>query len=635
MPNYRVGKNLQSAASFTFPTETLPLRGSTPVTITSPSPDRVQLSRTPIGPGSSSISVLAGPQFYVRALSDQGSVRLTLSSEGYAETTSEIFLTPAGFLLTSSGGFPLTPFSAPVALGIQPVSIDPSGAITGQGIRGDLPDVTVQLANSNPEVGVLRQTSVTFHAGDFSQRTELRPLTAGTTTVTLEPPAGFEPVPGRAGLTLTVSTPSLSFSTTNVFLGKDLQVENQVRSDSALPTPVTVTITSRDPARVLVSKARGTFGSGAITLSLPTESQFFLQALGGDGAAVVDVSGPGFRGGTMTVQLYPSGFVVNLPSGIFTPFSQPRQVTVSVAPLDPVTLASFGGGFPSATLRAGFAPVNVNVSSSDPTVGVITTSSLVFSAGDFSKLTTLRPLKVGTTSVSTSVPAGFSQPSTGNTQVVLITEPRIALSRARVGKDLQTGHSFRLNAPAPAGGLTMQLRSTDPSRLLLSISPTVAGAAGISVPVPANTDTASFVLHGLAGSGTVQVVASAPGFVDSSVDMDCYPSGFVFAPTNPVIPADRVSSPPTILAGLLDPLTLQFIQQAEIRRGISPVRVDVTSSNPSVIVVENSPLLFSPGEIQKPLQIRAVAPGDATLTLSTPAGFTTPSQGRELTLTVQ
>jgi hypothetical protein len=62
--------------------------------------------------------------------------------------------------------------------------------------------------------------------------------------------------------------------------------------------------------------------------------------------------------------------------------------------------------------------------------------------------------------VSITAPAGFATPST--MQQILTTVPGITLSLKPVGKDLQTPMTFRLSAPAPAGGMAVTIKSADP-----------------------------------------------------------------------------------------------------------------------------------------------------------------------------
>jgi hypothetical protein len=58
-----------------------------------------------------------------------------------------------------------------------------------------------------------------------------------------------------------------------------------------------------------------------------------------------------------------------------------------------------------------------------------------------------------------------------------------------------------LEAPAPSGGTTVHLESLDPSQILVSSTPTTAGAPAIDLSVAAGaTQTAIFYIHSAAGA---------------------------------------------------------------------------------------------------------------------------------------
>lgn len=76
--------------------------------------------------------------------------------------------------------------------------------------------------------------------------------------------------------------------------------------------------------------------------------------------------------------------------------------------LDPVTLNVSS----SQQLRGG-ATASVVVSSSDPLVGTISTSPVVFSGGDLQLSTTFQPAGAGSCTVSLTQPAAFDPPSNG------------------------------------------------------------------------------------------------------------------------------------------------------------------------------------------------------------------------------
>ena len=103
-----------------------------------------------------------------------------------------------------------------------------------------------------------------------------------------------------------------------------------------------------------------------------------------------------------------------------------------------------------------------------------------------------------------------------------------------VGRDRQLSNYLVLGAPAPAGGLSLRLTSSN-ADVILSSSATAAGTQTLDITVPAgvsNTSGTPFYVQSLASSGTanvtMQVLTSPnPGFTAGSPYVATLaPSGF-------------------------------------------------------------------------------------------------------------
>jgi hypothetical protein len=279
----------------------------------------------------------------------------------------------------------------------------------------------------------------------------------------------------------------------------------------------------------------------------------------------------------------------------------------------------------------------VDVSSSDTRVGTIMTSPVVFNGGDQSKPTSFHPLASGATVITVGVPPGFTAASAQRQVLATVSTPGIRLSSPSVGRNLQSQASVFLSAPAPRG-LTLTIASTDPSKLLVSSSPRTAGAGSISMSLSAGSSDFSFWVQGLDSNGTVQLTASAPGFNGGSVDVPLYPSGFGFSFVGASVNLSRSFSQFFSVGPLLlDPQSLVPIPSAspQIRAGMPAITVDVTSSDPAVASVVGPSLTFNGGDSQSGVQVRGVAPGTATLSVSVPSGFSEPASSRQVTATVR
>ena len=66
----------------------------------------------------------------------------------------------------------------------------------------------------------------------------------------------------------------------------------------------------------------------------------------------------------------------------------------------------------------------------------------------------------------------------------------------------------------------------------------------------------------------------------------------------------------------------------------APIPVTVTSSAPTVVAVPTGPVYLRGGDSQASFTIRALAPGVATLTITPPAGWSTPSTGNKMLVLV-
>jgi hypothetical protein len=203
-----------------------------------------------------------------------------------------------------------------------------------------------------------------------------------------------------------------------------------------------------------------------------------------------------------------------------------------------------------------------------------------------------------------------------------------------IGRNLQVSQTVTLGAPAPAGGVNVTLTSADPSRLLISTSPTTAGSASMTLPVAAGgTSTAPVYLQALAGIGNVGVNVSAPGYRSRDANMNTFESGFVIvAPAAIATNVVAANTPVTIGARRLG--FFGVVEDEQSIRGGFTVSVPVTSSNPSVGVLVPSSVTIAGGQSSGQTDFDPVGAGSTTLTAGVPADFGAPASGRQITATV-
>jgi hypothetical protein len=236
------------------------------------------------------------------------------------------------------------------------------------------------------------------------------PLAPGITQIGLVTPPGFTTPAALGQISATVVQPAILVGGGTV--GKDLQgVLVGILGAPAPAGGLTVTITSADSSKVLLSTAPTSVGSASIEVLVNPATTlvpaFHVQALDETGTVELTASAPGFASGSSTVSLVPSGFIINSPSSISTTtLSSDTTVVVASTRLDPATHASAG----AQPIRAGLS-VDVELTSSDPSVGAITVSPLTFGPNQGSRMSAFHPLAPGITQIGLVTPPGFTTPA--------------------------------------------------------------------------------------------------------------------------------------------------------------------------------------------------------------------------------
>ncbi len=283
-----LGRNRSCSATPQLATAA-PAGNATVVTLTSSDPSSLLLSTsaTTSGTGSVKVNIPAGgtsaPAVYVQAIKSSGSATITETVPGYNPTTTTINFTPSGF--TVYGGTSTTTLSGTSTVTVYFAQLDPTTlAVTANGItmRPGASAVTVPLKNSDAAVGTLGSSSLLFNPGDTTHSTTFQPVSAGTSIIsfgTITPANYFTPS-NNANTTFTVSAPNsaISFctgnyvssgSTTPVSLGYNRSCASSAQLATAAPSSgVTVTLTSSNPAALLLSTSPTAVGTSSITLNI-------------------------------------------------------------------------------------------------------------------------------------------------------------------------------------------------------------------------------------------------------------------------------------------------------------------------------------------------------------------------------
>ncbi|MBS1874259.1 MAG: hypothetical protein JSU00_13670 [Acidobacteria bacterium] len=404
----RLGKDLQD--SFTVWGDSFS-RESVTLTAASGNPSALLVSASGAAAGKASITIVnpAGqtPRIYVQALGEGGTVPVTLSADGYQDATVQVELSRTVVRLSpvQSSSLTLTPLSAPVQFTAQ-LALNGSNSV--QPLRAGAAPVVVQAMVSDAAVGAAAPSQLTFQPGDSAQALSFQPLAAGFTLLSLSVPAGFaDPLSGRQQL-ITVSPLRLVFGT-GLTVGKNLMRAVTISPSGPLAKDLRVTLSSSDPARLLLSAASADVGAQSVTVNLPAGSgggaQFWIHGLDSQGPVSVTASAAGASASTVPVTLEPSGFRFN-SSTLSALVNGQTSVNVISCSLDPVTLAPDT----DQSLRRGMTPVAVGAVSSNTAI-VPAPASVNWTGGDSVRGLPVTPAAAGSATLTLTQPPGFTAPS--------------------------------------------------------------------------------------------------------------------------------------------------------------------------------------------------------------------------------
>ena len=398
-----------------------------------------------------------------------------------------------------------------------------------------------------------------------------------------------------------------------------------------------MTVTTSAPGVYTIAKDNVTVGTTTLTFTNVTTSYVGTIYVQGQsaGTATLTESAPGYTTGTSTITVRPSGFSFYGSSATFTTttFSAPNSVTVYPVILDPTSLAPINYGYP---LNPGVGPVTLTLTNSNPTVGTLSTATLVYNTNDTSQTFTFKPVSAGTTNIAIgATPAGFSTPSNYTSGTATVTAPIITISNVDAGLNFETAVGLYL-PQTPPNPVTVTVQSNGSQFGLLSKDATTAGSPTLTFTNVTSTYVGTIYIQGV-GIGATTYKMSAPGYTDGSGVITVRESGFAYygSPTF----TTSVSANPyqvTVYPFMLNhgTLTVYNTQTEYISPTFGTVNLAITSSNTAVGTVA-SPLVFAPGSSSLNLSFTPRAAGTSTLTLGVPTGFSPPSQDTTATATVQ
>ncbi len=434
-------------------------------------------------------------------------------------------------------------------------------------------------------------------------------------------------------------------------VGRSLQMAGTVKLAEAAPEAgLRLTVTSDDPSRLLLSTNPDRAGSASIAVIVNPKfresREFWLQGLSDNGSAGYTVTAEGMESAKGIVTLAPSAIVIvgpfKAPTFPSTPRGEAAKITIASVVLNSEHKVE------KEQQIAGGRQVDVAINNSDPKVGKLADSKLTLVGGSSMAVTFFQAAAVGNATLTPAQPQGFTTAAQYASVSVAVNLPGLAIAGdLYVGKDLQTAGALAIGEAAPPGGLKVTLKSSDPSKLVLSEDGVKLGSGTLTITVPEGKFAAPYYLQSLADSGIVTYEATAPGFRSRTARVGLTPSGVIVA-CSYYGPPDEAT---VLRKGALDDNREFFVSLADAKERHTYVAVftaflhpdngraaDITvqalrpgatatvvlkSSNPDVAGVQ-SPVIIEAGRNHAMSRVTPVTKGQTVISINTPSGFATP-----------
>ena len=649
--------------------------GGTLVTLSSSDSTRLVLSTESSRVGSGSIQFTIPPgsnaaSFWYAGLEDQGGTSAVLSAvvNRYASPTPvaiaiDTLALDGGMTtsLTTLGG----DGSGWVNLGSLVGAAGNQSAINETGVRAGGRTYTVTLTSTTPGVALpvvggtaTNGATLTIGPGQSRANFGVRPLSTGTTTFAATALNVVTPVRPSYPPTITVSQPGSSLSVTPR-IAAGLVRQGTLFLGALAPAGGTViTLAVSDSTRLVLSRDAATVGTGTLELTVPAGS----NAIGFWYAGLED------QGGTS------STLTATFPAG---QFASPTPVAIAIDTLaldggmttSLTTLGGDGSGWVNlgslvgaagnqsaineTAVRAGGRTYAVTITSTAPTVAVpvvggVAANGPVLSIGPGQSRANfgVRPLVAGTTTFAMAAPNVITPVRPSFPATITISAPGSSLSlNNRLGAGLAMQGTLFLGAPAPTGGVTVTLTSSDSARLLLAPNLITAGAGRITVTVPQGSNAVGFVAMGLEDvTGNPTVTAQTPGYTDATATIAIEPIGVQWNGASSLTTLSGDGSGAAfvgIISGVAG--NRSVTPEQVIRFGGVARTITLTSSDPAVmlpvvggVAQQRITAVIATGQSRVSVGVRPVAPGVATLAPSG-AGLVqaeSPSLPQSVTVTV-
>jgi hypothetical protein len=287
-----IGRDLQQNMSVSSDGSIKP---QTQLTITSSDPSRLLLAPDANTPGQGSITITS-TGFYAQALSDSGTVNISVSADGYQSGSGVVTLAPSAVVFGNySNQLNLYSNSGTQHLYVSLSQLDPV-SLQPQSAQAPWPGVNlaVTVTSSDPRVLSVSTPSIQFPNQPV---VDIKPVAIGTAILSLGLlPGGISPASGRQ-MVVNIAEPTMLLP--DFTIGRDLAAPVQVSLGSSTPTPTTDLGVYLQPFNVLLSNSATDPGTFGISITIPAGQRvsrpFYLQGRNSTGAATIQNGGGGYN----------------------------------------------------------------------------------------------------------------------------------------------------------------------------------------------------------------------------------------------------------------------------------------------------------------------------------------------------
>lgn len=689
----QVGVGLQEAGSVSLSASQ---HGGADVTITSADPLTLLLDTLPNGPGHPTVTKhlnngVASFTYYYQAVefSQFLPVRITATEPRFVQDTVTVTLAQPGVELLA---LPTTTTTLTGDASIYAQVGLPNGQNTGlarvQNVRGGAPGpLTIAFASRPSGVGTMVDTLsqpagadtataqvvqglyYTPTNGPNGRGVQYRPLAAGTDTVVVSA-VGYLTMTLNGVRQIAVTQPTTNITINSASIGSGLQEAGNAALSASQHGGATITLTSTNPAAILIDTLANGPGHISITKTLPngqTNFTYYAQALEAQtDSAYIRITEPRFISDSVLLRAVQGGIEIQGLVTSTTALTPDNNFYVQIGLLNGQLT-----GLARVQNRRGGAsgPLTATLTSSVASIGSIVDSlsgpngnasgtvriplGLYYSStsGPAFGGVAFHPFLQGTTTVTASLP-GFTTATANGSRVVTVQQPGITLSvnSPDIGNGLQESGNGSLGA-SNHGGVQVTLTSSDSNLVKLSPNATTAGTGSITLTLADGVAGFSYYVQGMeSGVGTVSITAVASGFTNGTTSVGVRQAAVEIQGLSAAQTAGGADQVFYAQIGIPNAQNSGLARVQNVRAGApASFTITFTSSNPAAGQITD---LAGPPATSKTAQIvsgfyytqtslaaggvafHAVAAGQTTVSATNPAFITTSTNGNR-TVTVQ